>query len=210
MKLLARLLLPLALTAAAAPLPAQQERTARADTLDTPGLPLYVEVGRAAYGADSIPHIILPTLHKFAAPVFRNDRERRRYTLLVANVKKLLPLARLARYTVIETHDFLETLPDKKAREAHIRLVEEGLKRQYAPTLKRLTRSQGRLLVKLIDRECNQTGYSIARAFIGSFKAGLYQTMAVLFGQSLTRRYDPEGDDRYIERVVLLVESGQL
>lgn len=187
-----------------------QHSATPADTAETAALPLYVEVGRVAYGNDSIPHIILPTLHKFPEQEFKNERERQRYTLLVANVKKLLPLARLARYTVIETHDYLETLPDKKAREAHVRLVEEGLKRQYAPTLKRLTRSQGRLLVKLIDRECNQTGYSIARAFIGSFKAGLYQTMAVFFGNSLTKRYDPEGDDRFTERVVLMVESGQL
>ncbi|MCH5182477.1 MAG: DUF4294 domain-containing protein [Prevotellaceae bacterium] len=187
-----------------------QRETTPADTAETAAMPLLVEVGRVAYGADSIPHIILPTLHKFPDLTFGSERERQRYTLLVANVKKLLPLARLARYTVIETHDYLETLPDKKSREEHVRRVEEGLKRQYAPTLKRLTRSQGRLLVKLIDRECNQTGYSIARAFIGSFKAGLYQTMAVLFGQSLTKRYDPEGDDRFTERVVLMVESGQL
>ena len=88
--------------------------------------------------------------------------------------------------------------------------MEEGLKKQYAPTLKRLTRSQGRLLVKLIDRECGQTGYSIAQAFIGSFKANVYQTMAFCFGQSLTKHYDPEGDDRFVERIVRLIESGQL
>lgn len=192
-----------------APLRAQHDKQA-VDTAETAAMPLLVEVGRVAYGEDSIPHVILPTLHKFPELSFKNEREQQRYTLLVANVKKLLPLARLARYTVIETHDYLETLPEGKAREEHVRRVEEGLKKQYAPTLRRLTRSQGRLLVKLIDRECNQTGYSIARAFIGSFKAGLYQTMAALFGQSLTKRYDPEGDDRFTERVVLMVESGQL
>ena len=61
-----------------------------------------------------------------------------------------------------------------------------------------------------MDRECNQTGYSIAKAFIGSFKANMYQAMAFLFGQSLTKQYDPEGDDMYLERVVQQVESGQL
>ena len=165
---------------------------------------------RVFFHGDSIPAIIFPTFYKYAPMTFKNDKERDRYNRLVANVKRLLPLAKLAKYTVIETYDYLQTLPTKKEKAEHIKLVEDGLKKQYAPTLKRLSRSQGRLLVKLIDRECGQTGYNIAQAFIGSFKANIYQAMAFCFGNSLTKRYDPEGDDRYTERVVRLVESGQL
>lgn len=165
---------------------------------------------RVFFHGDSIPAIIFPTFYKYPPMIFRNDKERDRYNRLVANVKRLLPLAKLAKYTVIETYDYLQTLPTKKEKAEHIKLVEDGLKKQYAPTLKRLSRSQGRLLVKLIDRECGQTGYNIAQAFIGSFKANIYQAMAFCFGNSLTKRYDPEGDDRYTERVVRLVESGQL
>lgn len=165
---------------------------------------------RVFFHGDSIPPIIFPTFYKYPPMTFKNDKERDRYNRLVANVKRLLPLAKLAKYTVIETYDYLQTLPTKKEKAEHIKLVEDGLKKQYAPTLKRLSRSQGRLLVKLIDRECGQTGYNIAQAFIGSFKANIYQAMAFCFGNSLTKRYDPEGDDRYTERVVRLVESGQL
>lgn len=165
---------------------------------------------RVFFHGDSIPAIIFPTFYKYPPMTFKNDKERDRYNRLVANVKRLLPLAKLAKYTVIETYDYLQTLPTKKEKTEHIKLVEDGLKKQYAPTLKRLSRSQGRLLVKLIDRECGQTGYNIAQAFIGSFKANIYQAMAFCFGNSLTKRYDPEGDDRYTERVVRLVESGQL
>lgn len=165
---------------------------------------------RVFFHGDSIPAIIFPTFYKYPPITFKNDKERDRYNRLVANVKRLLPLAKLAKYTVIETYDYLQTLPTKKEKAEHIKLVEDGLKKQYAPTLKRLSRSQGRLLVKLIDRECGQTGYNIAQAFIGSFKANIYQAMAFCFGNSLTKRYDPEGDDRYTERVVRLVESGQL
>lgn len=165
---------------------------------------------RVFFHGDSIPAIIFPTFYKYPPMTFKNDKERDRYNRLVANVKRLLPLAKLAKYTVIETYDYLQTLPTKKEKAEHIKLVEDGLKKQYAPTLKRLSRSQGRLLVKLIDRECRQTGYNIAQAFIGSFKANIYQAMAFCFGNSLTKRYDPEGDDRYTERVVRLVESGQL
>lgn len=165
---------------------------------------------RVFFHGDSIPAIIFPTFYKYPPMTFKNDKERDRYNRLVANVKRLLPLAKLAKYTVIETYDYLQTLPTKKEKAEHIKLVEDGLKKQYAPTLKRLSRSQGRLLVKLIDRECGQTGYNIAQAFIGSFKANIYQAMAFCFGNSLTKRYAPEGDDRYTERVVRLVESGQL
>lgn len=169
-----------------------------------------VKNSRVFFHGDSIPAIIFPTFYKYPPMTFKNDKERDRYNRLVANVKRLLPLAKLAKYTVIETYDYLQTLPTKKEKAEHIKLVEDGLKKQYAPTLKRLSRSQGRLLVKLIDRECGQTGYNIAQAFIGSFKANIYQAMAFCFGNSLTKRYDPEGDDRYTERVVRLVESGQL
>lgn len=165
---------------------------------------------RVFFHGDSIPAIIFPTFYKYPPMTFKNDKERDRYNRLVANVKRLLPLAKLAKYTVIETYDYLQTLPTKKEKAEHIKHVEDGLKKQYAPTLKRLSRSQGRLLVKLIDRECGQTGYNIAQAFIGSFKANIYQAMAFCFGNSLTKHYDPEGDDRYTERVVRLVESGQL
>lgn len=169
-----------------------------------------VKNSRVFFHGDSIPAIIFPTFYKYPPMTFKNDKERDRYNRLVANVKRLLPLAKLAKYTVIETYDYLQTLPTKKEKAEHIKFVEDGLKKQYAPTLKRLSRSQGRLLVKLIDRECGQTGYNIAQAFIGSFKANIYQAMAFCFGNSLTKRYDPEGDDRYTERVVRLVESGQL
>lgn len=165
---------------------------------------------RVAFHGDSVPAIILPTFYKYPPIQFKNEKERQRYNRLVANVKRLLPLARLAKYTVIETYEYIQTLPTKKARAEHLKRVEEGLKKQYTPMLKKLTRSQGRLLVKLIDRECGQTGYNIAQAFIGSFKANMYQAMAFCFGNSLTKRYDPEGDDRITERIVRMVESGQL
>ena len=188
-----------------------QEKPHNDDVADAnlPAMVYNVQVGKVAYKGDSIPHIILPTLQKYPPLFLRSDRDRKRYNRLVYNVKKLLPLAKVAKLTVLETYEFMETLPPDQ-RAAHLERVEAGLKKQYGPTIKHLTRSQGRLLVKLIDRECNQTGYSIAKAFIGSFKANAYQALAFCFGQSLTKKYDPEGDDYFTERVVKMVESGQL
>lgn len=189
--------------------PPQTARPLDEDTIP-PAISLELQVGRAFYKGDSIPHVILPTLHKYPPQRFRSDSDRVRYTRLVANVRRLLPYARLAKVMVIETYETLQQLPSKREREAHVRQVEAELKRTYTPILKRLTRSQGRLLVKLIDRECGQTGYNIAQAFVGGFRAGVYQGVAALFGQSLNKRYDPEGEDREVERVVRLLESGQL
>lgn len=171
-------------------------------------VPIMTQMGTVQYKGKTIPHIIMPALPKYAPLTFKNDRERAEYNRLVYNVKKVLPWAKLAKLTIIETVEVLDQLPDKRSRDAHIKEVERGLKAQYGPALKKLTRSQGRLLIKLVNRECNQTGYAIAKAFIGPFKANLYQGIAVLFGNSLNKKYDPDGDDRYTERVVRMVEAG--
>lgn len=171
-------------------------------------VPIMTQMGTVQYKGKTIPHIIMPALPKYAPLTFKNDRERAEYNRLVYNVKKVLPWAKLAKLTIIETVEVLDQLPDKRSRDAHIKEVERGLKAQYGPALKKLTRSQGRLLIKLVNRECDQTGYAIAKAFIGPFKANLYQGIAVLFGNSLNKKYDPDGDDRYTERVVRMVEAG--
>ena len=171
-------------------------------------VPIMTQMGTVQYKGKTIPHIIMPALPKYAPLTFKNDRERAEYNRLVYNVKKVLPWAKLAKLTIIETVEVLDQLPDKRSRDAHIKEVERGLKAQYGPALKKLTRSQGRLLIKLVNREYNQTGYAIAKAFIGPFKANLYQGIAVLFGNSLNKKYDPDGDDRYTERVVRMVEAG--
>lgn len=187
-----------------------EDVTSVADDELPPAMPVFVNVGKVAYKGDSIPHVIYPTFHKYPDLQFKNEKERERYNRLVSNVKKLLPLAKLTKIIVIETYEYIQTLPTKKARMEHLQKMEEDLRKKYTPTLKRLTRSQGKLLVKLIDRECNQTGYDIAKAFIGAFKANSYQALAFVFGQSLNKHYDPEGDDYYTERVCRMVESGQL
>ncbi len=181
-----------------------------ANTDRDPAIPMFVQVGKVPYHGDSIPNVVYPPLYKYPPLEFKNEKERARFNRLVANVKKVLPIAKLAKYTIIETYTYMETLPDKESRDRHARAMEAGLRRQYEPMVRKLTFSQGKLLVKLIDRECNQTSFSIVKAFIGSLRANMWQVVADIFGNSLKKRYDPEGDDRYTERVVRMVESGQL
>lgn len=177
---------------------------------ETAAIPMEIRVRKAAYKGDSIPFITMPTVYKYPPLTFKNDKERENFNRLVRNVKKVLPIAKMARMTLIETYDYIQTLPNDKAKKEHIDAVEAGLKKEYTPIFKKMSRSQGRLLVKLIDRECNMSGYNIAQAFIGAFRANLYQGVAFIFGLNLNKKYDPEGDDRYTERVVRLVESGQI
>jgi len=125
-------------------------------------------------------------------------------------VKKVYPISKEVNRAIIETYEYLQTLPNEKARNKHIKRVEKGLKEQYTPQMKKLSFSQGKLLIKLIDRQSHQTSYELVKAFMGPFKAGFYQTFAALFGASLKKEYDPEGEDRMVERIVLQVESGQL
>lgn len=159
---------------------------------------------------DTIPFMQLPTVYVYKPLVFKNKKEQRAYNRLVHNVKKTLPIAKEVNRAIIETYEFLQTLPDDKAREKHLRMVEKGVKEQYTPRLKKLTFSQGKLLIKLINRETDSSSYELVKAFLGPFKAGFYQAFAAIFGASLKKEYHPEGEDILIEQIVILVENGQL
>ena len=162
------------------------------------------------YQGDTIPRVQLSTIYIFKPMVFKNKRDMRRYYRLIRDVKKVLPIANEVRTAIIETYEYLQTLPDEEARQRHLKYMEKSIKQQYTPRMKKLTFSQGKLLIKLIDRQTNSTGFELVRAFLGPFRAGFYQAFAALFGASLKKQYDPEGEDALTERIVLLVESGQL
>lgn len=153
---------------------------------------------------------LLPELPVYAPLVFRTEKERQKFNRMVANVKRVLPLAKQALSILDETYAVLESLPDKKSKDEHIKEVEKEIKRRYTPEMKKLTYSQGKLLIKLVDRECNQSSFEIVKAFLGPFRANFYQIFAWTFKASLKKKYDPEGDDRLVERIVVQVEMGQL
>lgn len=166
--------------------------------------------GTCVYKGDTIPYVSLPAVYIFQPATFKNKRQERRYNKLVRDVKKVLPIANEVNRAIIETYEYLMTLPDEKARQRHMKAVEKSIKEQYTPRMKKLTFSQGKLLIKLIDRQTNSTGYELVKAFLGPFRAGFYQAFAALFGASLKKEYDPEGEDALTEQVVLMVENGQL
>ena len=159
---------------------------------------------------DTIAVINLREVFVYPPVKFKNKRERNRYNKLVRDVKRTLPYAKIVYETLIETYEYMETLPDDKARQAHLKRMEKELFAEYKPQLKKLSFSQGKLLIKLIDRECNQSSYNLLKAYLGTFRAGFWNFFAGMFGASLKTEYDPDGKDALTERIVVLVENGLL
>jgi hypothetical protein len=178
--------------------------------LDDPTFVPMVRVGKVLQGRDSIQYVELNNIYIYPKPVFKNEKQRMAYNRLVYNIKKVLPIAKEVNKIIVETYEYLETLPNKKAKDEHMKLVEKSIKKEYTPRMKKLTYSQGKLLIKLVYRECNSSSYNLVQAFLGPVKAGFYQAFAWAFGASLKKDYDPNGVDRLTERVVLQVEAGQL
>lgn len=157
---------------------------------------------------DTIAVVNLREVYIFPQRKFKNKREQAKYNKLVCDVKRTLPYAKMVYETLIETYEYIETLPTEKAKQEHLKRMEKELFAEYKPVLKKLSLSQGKLLIKLIDRECNQSSYNLVKAFLGSFRAGFWNLFAGLFGASLKTEYDPYGKDALTEQVVILVENG--
>ena len=143
---------------------------------------------------------------------FKNKKEEEFYWKTVRDVRKTLPYAKLICETLIETYEYIETFPTQKEREEHLKKMEGAVFEQYKPVLKKFTKAQAQMLIKLINRETNQSSYNILKAFLGSFRAGFWQTFGRFFGVNLKTSYKPQSDrkDAIIERVSTMVELGQL
>lgn len=178
--------------------------------MDSPTFVPTVKVGKVLEDGDSIQYMEMNNVYVFPPVSFESKKQQAAYMRLVKNVKTVLPIAKEANIIMMETAEYLETLPDKKAREEHMKRVEQGILKEYKPRMKKLTYSQGKLLIKLVYRESHSSGYELIQAFLGPIRAGFYQAFAWAFGASLKKEYDPEGIDRLTERVVLMVEAGQL
>ena len=171
-----------------------------------------MKVGKVLLDNDSVQYVEMNNVYCYPPKVFKDKKERIRYNRMVRNAKKVLHIAKEVKMIMMETYEYLVTLPNAKARAEHLKLVEKGVKEQYTPRMKRLTLTQGKLLIKLIYRECNSTGFELINAFIGPLKAGFYQIFAWTFGASLKKTYEPDKnlEDAEIERIARLVEAGQI
>ncbi|MCQ2083395.1 MAG: DUF4294 domain-containing protein [Bacteroidaceae bacterium] len=168
-------------------------------------------LGKVSKG-DTIPTFELMEIMVYGRRTYSSRRQQRQYDKLTRNVIKMYPISKEIKAILVETYLYLQNLPDDKAREKHIKAVEDGVWEQYYPVMRQCTLAQGKLLIKLIDRECNQSGYDLINAFAGPFKAHFYQAFAALFGASLKKEYQPEFDDedQIIEEIIWMIENGTI
>jgi len=166
--------------------------------------PAFVKEGDTIYIGELNEYEVIAPL------IFSNKKNAKRYSRLVRYVKKVYPYAKVAGIKMKEYERILEETPRKRDRKRIMKKAEQELKDEFSDELKKLTYMQGEILLKLIDRETQTSGYDIVKEMRGGFKASFYQGFARLFGFNLKDRYDPDGRDREIEEIVQMIEHGKI
>ena len=163
------------------------------------------------YG-DSVRMTVFKDIVVYPPLRFKNKKQEEFYWRTVRDVRKTLPYAKLAFSTLCETYEYIQTIPDKKTREKHLKKLESDIFDQYKPVVKNMTKNQGKILLKLINRETDQSSFNIVKAFLGSFRADFWQTFGRFFGMNMKAGFHPEKneEDAIIERVATLIEQGAL
>ena len=189
------------------------------DPLDNIELPSVLQKTFAGYyhfiepsTGDTLAMIVFNPIIIYPRERFRNKAEEKQYWKTVRDIKKTLPYAKLISSTLLETYEYIDTYQTQKQKQAYLKRFEKELFEQYKPQMKKLTKNQGKLLIKLINRETNQSSYSIVKAFLGTFRAGFWQTFSKFFGASLKAGYHPNKNkqDAMVERICVRIEQGAL
>lgn len=154
---------------------------------------------------DTIPLVHILPIRKYA-----RKPDMRRYQRLIRQVKKCYPLAKQARIEMEKMERQLLAVKDKKEQEKLAKELQKQLIKQYTPVILKMTISEGKVLLKLIDRETEYTAYQIIKDFRGGFVAGFWQMFAKMFGNNLKLEYEPETKDRVLEQIVTYYEMGWL
>lgn len=160
-------------------------------------------------GVDTIPVVNLPDVNIVD---FGPDYEKRlkEYYRLRFNVIKVYPYARLAALKINQLNESLAKLKSDREKRKYRKAFEEQLRSDFGKTIENLSVNQGKIFVKLLDRQTGRTGYEIIKDVKGSFSALLLQTSARVFGHNLKDDYDPQGEDKQIESIVQQIEAGQI
>src|ERR1700757_3770986 len=148
---------------------------------------------------DTVPYIIMPWVIVNGKMSFTSRRKYAEWTRIRYNVKKVYPYAILAAAKLKEFDLILSKMPNEKTRAAYLRVCDKELRAQFMDELKDLSVNQGKILMKLIDRETGKTTYTIVKELRGGFQAFMWQSLTVLFGNTMKQEYHPEGEDRLIE-----------
>lgn len=158
---------------------------------------------------DTIPSIRLYDVWVYAEYPYKTKKQYEAWTRTKYNVKKVYPYAILAAAKLKEYDRILQAMPDEKTKKAYLKVIDKELREEFEEPLKDLSISQGRVLMKLIDRETGKTTYAVVKDMRGNFQAFMWQSLARLFGNNMKSEYDPQGEDLMIERAIKLIEAGQ-
>jgi hypothetical protein len=178
--------------------------TNKATAQGRPGIVMLAEV----FEGDTFPVKYLPYLTVVEEKRFVSDYERRKWKALQKNVKAVYPYAKMAGDLLEKYGDEMAAVESEREKKKFYKQIEKELKAEFEGTIREMTTTQGRILVKLIDRETTQTSYEIVKEFRGGFTAFFWQGLGKMFGQDLKSAYDPTGEDAQIEQIVLLIEAG--
>ena len=194
---------------------------ARAEKVDISSLPQNPTVKVKAYTGfyrfvdeygDTVRMTMIKDVVVYPPMKFKNKKQEEFYWRTVRDVRKTLPYAKLAFSTLCETYEYIQTIPNQKQRERHLKQLESDIFEQYTPVVKTMTKGQGKILLKLINRETDQSSYSIVKAFLGTFRAGFWQTFGRFFGMNMKSGFKPDknDEDAIIDRIATLIEQGAL
>jgi hypothetical protein len=162
------------------------------------------------YNGDSIRLYNLPDVYVYGALDPTTVDNMQKYYKLRRDIIRAYPYAKLSSAMLKTINDSLSKITSKRARKKYIKQTEAEMKIKFEEELKKLTINQGRILIKLIDRETGSTSYELVKSYRGVFEAFLWQTTARFFGSSLKETYDPEGQDKVIESIVQAIERGEI
>lgn len=157
---------------------------------------------------DTIPYAKISGVEIYGFKIYKSRKKARRNSRLIRNVKAVYPWAKLAGAKMVEYESILLEAETEKEQRKIMKQVEKEIQDQYGGELEKLTVSQGKILIKLIDRETGDTSFDLVKDFRGNFRAFFYQSFARIFGFNLKTHYDPEGEDRNIEIIVRMIENG--
>ncbi len=161
-------------------------------------------------GNDTVLLAFIHDIYVFPKQRFKNKAQEQFFWRTVRDVKKTLPFAKLVASEMTQTNVKLANLPNDKQRKAYLNNFEKEVFKKYESDLKKMTINQGRLLLRLIDRECEQSSYDLIKIYRGNLTAFFWQGVARVFGTNLKDNYDASDKDKLTERIILLVEAGQL
>lgn len=158
----------------------------------------------------TMPEVEIKEVSVVARPSRAQRKDYRNYEKLINNIKRVYPYATIVRIRLSQVNEEMKSIPDEKSRREYMKGVEKDVFAEYEDDMRQMTMTQGRLLIKLIDRETQNTSYELIKDYRGKFSAAFWQSIARIFGTNLKEKYDPYGDDAVIELIISELDAGRL